>query len=68
MLRIFRHYRPNQIARYVKSFFKGRIYIQGIGAYEFDGGRLLPPSRKDKRSLMVMAEVNKEIKSLAVVA
>ncbi len=27
MLRIFHQYRPRQVARYVKGFFRGRIYI-----------------------------------------
>ncbi|OOE99837.1 DUF1107 domain-containing protein [Salinivibrio sp. IB643] len=68
MLRIFRQYRPTQIARYVKRFFKGRLYIEGVGAFEFDRGRLLPPGHSDKRALSVMTEVNKEIKSMAITA
>ncbi|MFD2176467.1 DUF1107 domain-containing protein [Veronia pacifica] len=66
MLRIFRQYRPLQVARHVKSFFRGRIYIQGVGAFEYDKGRLLPPVRKDKRSLAVMNEVNNQIKAMLV--
>lgn len=68
MLRIFHQYRPRQVARYVKGFFRGRVYIDGIGAFEFDGGRLLPPHKKDKRALAVMAEVNNEIKAMAAAA
>ncbi|PSW15181.1 DUF1107 domain-containing protein [Photobacterium sanctipauli] len=67
MLKIFKHYRPNQVARYVKSYFRGRLYIVGIGGYEFDGGRLLPPNSKDKKVLMTLSEVNREIEQLAEV-
>ena len=35
-MRIFKKYLPVMIAKYVKTFFKGRIYIQGRGGYEFD--------------------------------
>ena len=66
MLRIFQKYRPLQVARHVKSFFRGRIYIKGVGAFEYDEGRLLPPTRKNKRSLAVMSEVNNQIKSMAI--
>lgn len=65
MLRIFKQYRPNQIARYVKSYFRGRLFIVGIGAFEFDCGRLLPPQNKNIKALNALSEVNKEIQSLA---
>ncbi|MCW8330283.1 DUF1107 domain-containing protein [Photobacterium sp. SDRW27] len=65
MLRVFKHYRPNQIARYVKSYFRGRLFIMGIGAFEFDYGRLLPPKNEDLKALGVLSEVNKEIQLLA---
>ncbi|MCG7498714.1 DUF1107 domain-containing protein [Vibrio sp. Of7-15] len=67
MLRIFKRYRPVQVARFVKTLFRGRIYIEGIGAFEFDKGRLLPPSKHDKRMLSVMSEVNKEILHLSAI-
>lgn len=66
MLRIFNRYRPLQVARYVKVFFRGKVYIDGVGAFEFDGGKLLPPRDKNRRALQVMAEVNREIKVLAL--
>ncbi|MGF1681975.1 DUF1107 domain-containing protein [Photobacterium makurazakiensis] len=68
MLRIFKQYRPNQIARYVKSYFRGRLFIMGVGAYEFDCGRLLPPKRQDKKALNVLGEVNREIQHLAEIS
>ncbi len=67
MLRIFKTYRPLQVARYVKSYFRGRIFIVGIGGFEFDSGRLLPPKSADLKALNVLTEVNREIQTLSVV-
>ena len=66
MLRVFKQYRPNQVARYVKSYFRGRLFIIGIGGFEFDCGRLLPPSSPDRKALTVLSEVNREIQLLAL--
>ncbi|MGF1877235.1 DUF1107 domain-containing protein [Photobacterium frigidiphilum] len=66
MLRIFKQYRPNQIARYVKSYFRGRLFIVGIGAFEFDYGRLLPSKKHDLKALSTLSEVNREIQYLAL--
>lgn len=67
MFRTFPQYRPRQIAYYVKGFFKGSLYIQGVGAFQFDCGRLLLPSLEDKRALHVMKEVNQEIKAISFI-
>ncbi|KLV11157.1 MULTISPECIES: DUF1107 domain-containing protein [Photobacterium] len=64
MLRIFKHYRPTQVARHVKNYFRGRVFISGIGGFEFDCGRLLPPKKHDKKALNVLSEVNREIQLL----
>lgn len=64
MLRTFRQYRPRQVARHVKGFFRGEVYIDGIGGFEFDDGKLLRPMNKDRKTLLVMREVNSEIKEL----
>ncbi|WP_412177937.1 DUF1107 domain-containing protein [Photobacterium galatheae] len=64
-MKIFKQYRPNQIARYVKSYFRGRLFIVGVGAFEFDCGRLLPPMNRDKKALNVLSEVNREIQNLS---
>ena len=68
MLRVFKKYRPNQVARYVKSYFRGRVFIVGIGAFEFDCGRLLPPKKQDTKALNVLSEVNREIQLLSAEA
>ncbi|HAS8146952.1 TPA: DUF1107 family protein, partial [Vibrio vulnificus] len=35
MLREFAVYRPRQVARFVKTLFKGSFSINGIGEFEF---------------------------------
>lgn len=65
MFRIFKHYRPGQVARYVKSYYRGRLFIMGVGAFEFDRGRVLPPKSQDLKALAVLSEVNREIQLLA---
>lgn len=60
-MKIFRLYNPFLVAKYVKTLFKGRFYIKGIGAFEFDKGRILLPKVKDKLHLSVMSEVNRYV-------
>lgn len=63
-MKIFSSYNPQRIALYVKALFRGRLYIQGIGAFEFDMGKILPPKVCDKTYFNVMAEVNREVREL----
>lgn len=60
-MKIFQRYNPLLIAKYVKILFKGRLYINNVGAFEFDGGKLLLPKRRDKRHLHAMSEINREV-------
>lgn len=64
MLRIFRRYHPRQIALHVKSLFRGKLSIDGVGDFEFAEGRMLLPQSKTMRSMTVVNEVNAEIKQL----
>lgn len=60
-MKIFQRYNPLQIAKYVKILFRGRLYIKNIGAFEFDKGKILLPRIKDKRHLMTMSEINRQV-------
>ncbi|GAL06925.1 hypothetical protein JCM19237_2930 [Photobacterium aphoticum] len=42
------------------------MFITGVGAFEFDCGRLLPPKRQSRKALNVLSEVNREIQHLAL--
>ena len=66
MLRNFKAYRPLQVARFVKTLFKGQVHIEGIGSFEFDGGKLLMPNKENRKMLSVMSEVNQHIRQLSV--
>lgn len=63
-MKIFGRYNPLQIARYVKIFFRGHLYIKGVGAFEFDQGRLQLPKKRTSDQLGVMSEVNRRILQL----
>ncbi len=60
-MKIFQRYNPLQIARYVKTLFKGRLYIKDVGAFEFDKGKVMLPHVKDKQHLSVMSEINRQV-------
>ncbi len=63
-MRIFQRYNPAKVAMYVKTFFRGRLYIKDMGAFEFDKGKILVPKVKDKRHFVVMSEVNRQVMRL----
>ena len=68
IMRIFNKYLPLMIAKYVKTFFKGRLYIHGRGGYEFEGGQLKLPKEADTLHKTTVSEVNTTISQLSKVA
>ena len=66
LFRNFKAYRPLQVARFVKTLFKGQIHIEGVGTFDFDEGKILMPSLENKRMLSVMSEVNQHIRQLSL--
>ncbi|PWI33635.1 hypothetical protein DI392_09235 [Vibrio albus] len=65
MLKEFTTYRPLQVAKFVKTLFKGEFLIAGIGMFYFDKGKVLLPDVTNKQMLSVMKEVNIAIDSLS---
>ncbi|MBP8174224.1 MAG: DUF1107 domain-containing protein [Aeromonadaceae bacterium] len=63
-MRIFKKYLPVMIAKYVKTFFKGRIYIQGRGGFEFENGHLLVSKMSDRVHQCTVREINTTISQL----
>ncbi|GAA4495585.1 DUF1107 domain-containing protein [Pseudaeromonas paramecii] len=63
-MRIFKKYLPLMIARYVKTFFKGRLYIQGRGGYQFEQGKLMMPMQADTLHKHTVQEINQTIANL----
>ncbi|CAM2814374.1 DUF1107 domain-containing protein [Vibrio neptunius] len=66
MLREFTKYRPHQVARFVKTLFKGQFVISGIGKFRFDNGKVLMPDIKDKKKMHTFKEINQAITVLPV--
>ena len=60
-MKISQRYNPFQVAKYVKTLFRGRLYIKDVGAFEFDKGKILIPKIRDKQHLSVMSEVNRQV-------
>lgn len=60
-MKIFRRYNPVLVAKYVKTLFRGRLYIKDVGAFEFDMGKILLPKIRDKRHLSAMSEINRQV-------
>mgnify|MGYP001095678407 FL=1 len=63
-MRLFKRYTPSMIAKHISRLFKGKIYIYGVGKFEFDNGKLILPERADNRHFQAVNEVNHEIKKL----
>ncbi|MCG3723400.1 DUF1107 domain-containing protein [Vibrio cincinnatiensis] len=63
-MRLFKRYTPSMIAKHVSRLFKGRIYIYGVGKFEFDNGKLILPERAEQRHYQTVNEVNQEIRRL----
>lgn len=63
-MRIFKNYSPKLVAKHVKVFFKGNVYITGRGGYTFEHGKLVLPSNPDKIHEETVREVNMKISEL----
>ena len=63
-MRLFKCYTPSMIAKHVSRLLKGRIYIYGVGKFEFDNGKLVLPDRAEKRHFQTVKEINSEIMKL----
>ena len=66
-LRSFKKYQPRQIAKFVRGFFKGRIFIAGLGRFRVVDGRVVPYQhlRSEHKILMVVSEINKLVVELS---
>ncbi|QMV13275.1 DUF1107 domain-containing protein [Vibrio spartinae] len=66
-MRLFKRYTPSMIAKHISRLFKGRIYIDGIGKFEFDQGKLMLPEQAEQRHYRTVKEINQEIMRLKCV-
>ncbi|MGF1741310.1 DUF1107 domain-containing protein [Vibrio profundum] len=63
-MRLFKRYIPTMIAKHITRLFKGRLYIHGVGGFEFDNGKLILPAKAKDRHFQAVKEVNEEILKL----
>ncbi len=66
-LRSFKKYQPRQIAKFVKGFFNGRIFIAGLGRLRVIEGKVVAYQHQkgEKSILIAVSEINKTINELA---
>ena len=60
-MRIFHKYQPLLIAKHVKGFFSGRLYIHGRGAFSYAMGLLVLPENAKQRHKETVEEINQLI-------
>ena len=63
-MRLFKRYTPSMIAKHISRLFKGRIYIHGVGRFDFDQGKLKLPEKAEARHFRAVKEINLEIMKL----
>ncbi len=66
-LRSFKKYQPRQIAKFVKAFFNGRIFIVGLGRLRVVDGKVVAyqHQKQQKNILIVVSEINKIINEMS---
>lgn len=66
-LRSFKKYQPRQIAKFVKGFFNGRIFIVGLGRLRVIEGKVVAyqHQRCEKSIMIAVSEINKTVKELS---
>lgn len=66
-LRSFKKYQPRQIAKFVKGFFNGRIFIAGLGRLRIIDGKVAAyqHQKNEKNILIVVSEINMMINELS---
>lgn len=66
-VRTFKKYQPRQIAKFVRAFFNGRIFIVGLGRLRIIEGKVATyqHQKHEKSFLVVVSEINKMINELS---
>lgn len=66
-LRSFKKYQPRQIAKFVKGFFNGRIFIAGLGRFRVVDGRVVAyqHQQSEKNILIVVSEINQIVNEMS---
>ncbi|MGL5948710.1 MAG: DUF1107 domain-containing protein [Aeromonas sp.] len=67
-MREFKLYLPRLVAKHVKTFFKGELYIHGRGHFSFQAGQLVLPRYAPALHKATVNEINALISRLHLVA
>ena len=67
-MRIFQRYQPLLVAKHVKGFFSGRLFIHGRGGFSYAQGRLVLPEDAKPRHQETVQEINQLIAELQAAA
>jgi D-arabinose 5-phosphate isomerase GutQ len=67
-LRSFKKYHPRQIAKFVKAFFNGRIFIVGLGRLRMVEGKVVAYKyqQTEQKILKVVSEINQLVAALSL--
>jgi hypothetical protein len=64
MKRSFREHQALQIARYIRSYYRGTFYIEQSGPFHFDAGRACYDHVDNVKWKKLLAQINKEIRNM----
>lgn len=64
MKRSFREHQALQVARYIRSYYRGSFYIEQSGPFHFDAGRACYDQVDNVKWKKFLAQVNKEIRTM----
>lgn len=67
-MRTFQKYQPFLIAKHVKGFFSGRLYIHGHGAFSYAKGVLIMPDDAKPEHKAMVKEINQLIRQMQIAA
>lgn len=67
-LRSFKKYHPKQIAKFVKGFFNGRIFVAGFGRMRIINGKVVAYKyqQAETKILRVVSEINQAVKNISI--
>ncbi|MFD1009120.1 DUF1107 domain-containing protein [Oceanisphaera ostreae] len=67
-MRIFQKYQPLLVAKHVKVFFSGRLYIHGRGAFSYAKGMIVMPDNAKPEHKKTVKEINQLITQMQSLA
>lgn len=63
-MKVFKQLSPRQIARYIKSFYRGYFAIESLGTFEFSAGRISIHGLTCRQRLRLASQINQAVSQL----